>query len=61
MRRETSRVSFLMCLFCVPGLLSVLTTENVGVDATDQRHERCGCGGAVGGRYVDLRLRLVKR
>ena len=35
MRRETSRVSFLMCPFCVRGLLSVLTTENVGVDATD--------------------------
>jgi len=35
MRRETSRVSFLMCPLCVRGLLSVLTTENVGVDATD--------------------------
>jgi hypothetical protein len=28
MRRETSRVSFLMCPFCVRGLLSVLTTES---------------------------------
>ena len=29
MRRKTSRVSFLMCPFCVRGLLSVLTTENL--------------------------------
>jgi hypothetical protein len=29
MRREASRVSFLMCPFCVRGALSVLTTENV--------------------------------
>jgi hypothetical protein len=28
MRREMSRVSFLMCPFCVHGMLSVLTTEN---------------------------------
>jgi hypothetical protein len=29
MRRETSRVSFLMCPFCVRGSLSVFTTESV--------------------------------
>jgi hypothetical protein len=32
MRRETSRVSFLMCPFCVRGLLSVLTTETSVVE-----------------------------
>ena len=39
MRREASRVSFLMCPFCVRGLLSVLTTGTPGVDATDDDHE----------------------
>ncbi len=39
MRRETSRVSFLMCPLCVRGLLSVLTTENVVRDASDHDHE----------------------
>ena len=36
MRRETSRVSFLMCLFCVRDLLSVLKTPNGDVAASDR-------------------------
>jgi hypothetical protein len=39
MRSKASRVSFLMCPFCVRGSLSVLTTRTYGVDATDHDHE----------------------
>src|SRR6266545_7096658 len=50
-RRATSQVSFLMCPFCVRGLLYVLTTKNVGrgCDRSRPRIPACSwCGGHSG-------------
>ena len=61
MRRETSRVSFLMCPFCVRRLLSVITTDADKLETTRPGLRRTDgpptvATSAAGGAFRDFQL-----